>query len=235
MRNGLIAILVMTLTACNQLIGEQGNDERIIEKYAVDDFDEIDIAGAFDITLIPSNSNEVILEVDENLVKYIDISVHSDRLVIDTDRRLNSRKGIKIKVPVKELKRIIASGASDIESSEPIISGDLEIVMSGAGKLDLVLDVKTIDIELSGAALVYLQGVAEKLDVNMSGAGSLEAEGFEVEDCNVHISGVGNASVNVTGSLEVEVSGMGKVDYLGNPKSVKGDVSGIGDISKSNN
>ncbi len=232
MKQGLLILVLLAFTACNQLIGERGNDERITKEITVESFDKIEVSGAFEILLTPSESNVVIIEVDENLLRYIDIYVRGDRLFIETDRRLSSRKGIKIEVPVKELRAISSSGASDIESSEPISSSELEIEVSGAGKLDLKLDVKLVTLDLSGATLVYLEGVAERLEVDMSGAGSLAAEGFEVQDCSVDISGVGHVLVNVSGSLDAQVSGLGKVEYLGEPKSVRGDVSGIGKVSK---
>lgn len=232
MKQGLLILVLLAFTACNQLIGERGNDERITKEITVESFDKIEVSGAFEILLTPSENNVVIIEVDENLLRYIDIYVRGDRLFIETDRRLSSRKGIKIEVPVKELRAISSSGASNIESSEPISSSELEIEVSGAGKLDLKLDVKLVTLDLSGATLVYLEGVAERLEVDMSGAGSLAAEGFEVQDCSVDISGVGHVLVNVSGSLDAQVSGLGKVEYLGEPKSVRGDVSGIGKVSK---
>ena len=235
MQKGLFVLVLLAFTACDMLISERGNDERITEKVTVDDFDKIEISGAFDVMLTPSNSREVIIEADENLLRYIDIVVRGNRLFIETDRRLSSRKGIKIEVPVKDLRRISSSGASDIESSEPIISEELDIDASGAGKIDLKLDVKLVTIELSGAIMIYLEGVAEQLDVEMSGAGSLTADSFEVKNCNVDISGVGHVLVNVSGTLDAQVSGLGKVEYLGNPESVKGDVSGVGNIEKANN
>ena len=225
---------MLTFTACNELIGERGNDERVTKEITVDSFEKIEISGAFKVLLVPSKSHEVIIEVDENLINYIDISVRGNRLFIESDRRLISRKGIKIEVPVKELTEIISSGASDIKSNEPISSKELDIEVSGAGNLDLKLDVKFVSLELSGATMVYLAGVSERLDIEMSGAGSLMAENLELKDCSVDISGVGHVLVNVSGSLEAQVSGLGKVEYLGNPGSVRGDVSGIGDVSKAN-
>jgi hypothetical protein len=50
----------------------------------------------------------------------------------------------------------------------------------------------------------------------------------------VDISGVGHVLVNVSGVLEAQVSGLGKVEYIGEPESIKGDVSGIGNVSKAN-
>ncbi len=235
MSKGLIVMILLASISCSEFIGERGNGERITKTYTVDEFDEIELSGAYDIFLIPSTSNDITIEIDENLLQYIEIYVIGDRLVVGSDRRLNSREGIKIEIPVEGLKRIVTSGASDITSEEPIRSVDLVLKMSGAGKINLNLEVASFELELSGATLVYLQGSARKLVVDMSGAGSLEAENFEVEDCEISISGVGSVSVNVSGTLTAEVSGLGSVDYIGNPKSVKGDVSGIGVVSKSRN
>lgn len=234
MNKGLFILSLLAFTACNELIGERGNDERVTKEITLDSFDKIDISGAFYVTLTPSNSNILTIESDENLLRYIDISVRGNRLFIETDRRLSSRKGIKIGVPIKELKAISSSGASDIISNEPISTAELDVDLSGAGKVDLKLDVKLVTLDLSGAVMVYLEGVAESFEVEMSGAGSLMAEGFEVKDCDVDISGVGHVLVNVTGTLNAQVSGLGKVEYIGNPESVKGEVSGVGDIDKVN-
>jgi Putative auto-transporter adhesin, head GIN domain len=234
MKNGLITILVLSLAACSELIGEHGNGERVTKTFTVDDFNEIEIAGDFNVTLTPSNSNEVTLEVDENLVRFIEISVRGGRLIIDTERRLESRKGINVEIPVKELRKLTCSGAADLSSNKPLVLRKLDMNVSGAGKFDLKLDVKSVSLDLSGATLVYLEGAADDLEVNMSGAGSLAAGGFEVRDCSVDISGVGSALVNVSGTLKAQVSGLGKVEYLGNPESVQGDVSGVGNVNKVN-
>jgi putative autotransporter adhesin-like protein len=235
MKQGLMVLLILSFTACNEIIGERGNGDRITKEFTVDSFEKIDIAGAFDIMLVPSKSSEIVLEVDENLVDYVDISVRGNKLYIDAERRMISRQGIKIKVPVQEISKISSSGASNIESSAPISSKALDIELSGAGKMDLKLDVNYVSLELSGATMVYLDGAGERLEVEMSGAGSLTAEDFEVKDCEVEISGVGHVLVNVSGTLKAQVSGLGKVEYVGDPDRVEGDVSGIGKVSKSNN
>ena len=227
--------MALALAGCDEFLGERGNAVRVSKTYEVDDFSQIEISGTFEVTLTPSRSNEITLEVDENLVDYLDITVVDKRLFIDTDRRLISRKGVKLTIPIRKLNRLESSGAANISSNGQIISNELVLEVSGAGKLDLQLDVNFVSLELSGATAVYLVGAAKRLEVDMSGAGSLSAEGLEVEECSVDISGVGSALVNVTGTLEANVSGLGKVEYTGNPKSVKGDVSGIGDIDKVNN
>jgi hypothetical protein len=235
MRSTIIILALVTITACNEIIGERGNDERVTREITVDSFDKIEISGAFEVTFTSSNSHEVILEADENLLKYIEIGVRGNRLYLETDRRLSSRKGIKIEVPIQELRVISSSGASDLISSNQISTDDLEIDISGAGKVDLKLDAAIVKLNLSGAALVYLEGMAKELEVVMSGAGSLEAAGLEVGDCSISISGVGSALVNVSGRLDASVSGLGKVEYTGSPTAVHGDVSGVGNVKRAKN
>ncbi len=235
MKKGLLVLTLLTLSGCGGLMGERGNGVRVTKTINVDDFTQIDVSGAFEITLVPSGSNEVVIEADENLLAFIEVSVVAGRLFVDSKRRLISRQGINLQLPVRKLTRLESSGAANITSSGQLSSHELALEISGAGKLDLQLDVKFVSLELSGATAVYLEGAAKRLEVDMSGAGSLEADGFEVEECSVDISGVGTALVNVTGSLDASVSGLGKVSYVGNPKTVKGDVSGVGDIDKAHN
>ena len=82
MNKGLFILSLLAFTGCNELIGERGNDERVTKEITLDSFDKIDISGAFYVTLTPSNSNILTIESDENLLRYIDISVQGNRLFI---------------------------------------------------------------------------------------------------------------------------------------------------------
>ena len=227
---GFFAVGLMT--SCLDLVGERGNGVRVEESFKVDDFDQIEIGGEFIVKLTQEDSNEVIIEADENLFDYLEVYVRGNTLEVNTERRLDSRDGIIVNIPVRELSRLSCSGASDVSTAGPIQTGKLDVDVSGAGKLDLKLDAEEISLDVSGATLVYLEGAAQTLEINMSGAGSLEASELEVEDCYAQISGVGKILVNVTGTLDADVSGLGEVEYVGDPESVKGDVSGVGNIGR---
>jgi hypothetical protein len=227
---GLLATVMFS--SCIDLVSERGNGVRVKETFTVDDFDRIEVGGAFIVKLSQENSNEIVVETDENLFDYLRVGVKGNTLEIDSERRLDSRDGIIIAIPVKEISRLSCSGASEVSTTQPLQSGKLDIDLSGAGKLDLQIDAEEISLNVSGATLVYLEGAAQRLNVDMSGAGSLEAAELEVEDCFAQLSGLGKILVNVSGTLDADVSGLGVVEYVGEPESVKGDVSGVGNISK---
>lgn len=232
MQNYLLVLITLLAVSCNQLFGERGNGNRITEIVAVADFERLEIAGGFEVMLSSTTTGNITIEVDENLLRYIKVGVNEGTLTVDTDRRLDSEDGVKLIIPVNNLSVLTSSGASEIKSDGPIRSESLVIELSGAGRLELILESKTVSVDLSGASMVQLEGLAQMLSVDMSGAGSLDASKLITEVCTVQISGVGKALVHATESLEASVSGLGKVEYLGDPKSVKGDVSGVGDVSK---
>jgi hypothetical protein len=232
MRLIIVLLSSIWLTSCIHLTGEKGNGNRLEKNFTVDDFEELSIGGEFIIVLTQGNSGKVVVETDENLLEFIEVGVQGETLEINSERRLDSEEGVIVKITVAQLTGLSCSGASEVSTTNPIQTRKLNIDLSGAGKLDLMLDAEEVSLDISGATLVYLEGAAKTLAIDMSGAGSLEAAEFEVEDCLAQISGIGKILVNVTGTLDADVSGLGEVEYVGEPKSVKGDVSGVGNIER---
>jgi hypothetical protein len=231
----IILLLVPLLYSCDQLFGERGNGVIVTETMTPEPFTDLELSGMFEVILEPGNKVAVAITGDENLLKWIEVDSYANTLSISTTRRLQSRHGITVSITYTGLEEIHSSGASNILAEEAIRAERLRLVISGAGKIELELEVEETDVDLSGAALIYLSGTSGDMAVSMSGAGSLEAFSLETENCELKISGVGNASVNVSGNLDAQVSGVGSIEYMGNPQHVVRNVSGVGKISESNN
>ena len=90
---------------------------------------------------------------------------------------------------------------------------------------------KAIDVEISGAGDVKLAGRAESETVTLAGAGSYDAADLARGATHVTISGVGNGVVQAKDSLDVKISGMGKLEYISDPK-VTQSVIGLGSVRK---
>lgn len=58
----------------------------------------------------------------------------------------------------------------------------------------------------------------EMLDIRITGSGDVKAFDMEVNNSTISISGVGNCEINAVKNLDVTISGIGTVLYLGNPK-----------------
>jgi len=84
---------------------------------------------------------------------------------------------------------------------------------------------------ITGAADFEFSGEQQDaLDIYITGAGNVEAFDMAVKDCNIRISGTGNCEVNVITSLDIVVSGVGNIWYMGTP-TVTTDISGVGEVT----
>jgi len=229
----LVSFLLLTIS-CDTLIYKRGNGEMIVKTQQVDDFGRISLGGNFEVFLRKGDQSEVTLKVDENLEEFIEIDTYNNTLTISTTTRIKSKEGIQVFISYQKLDRIVSSGACSIFTETPIYSDDLKIHLSGAGMMEMELEVTDLTIKLSGAGMLNIRGRSEKLDLNMSGAGSFDGRKLETKDAHVRISGVGGAKVNVSGDLNARVSGVGSIEYSGNPQNITRNVSGIGKISQAN-
>ena len=230
---GAMLFVMIGLTGCNFDIGERGNGELVDDIRNTGSFQELELQGNFEVILQKSNDANVVIHTDENLIGLIEVENSGGRLIISTTRRLRPSRSSKIIVNYETLDHIQVSGAASLHSENVVEGRSLQLVMSGAGEVDLDVDLGRLQINVSGAGAVKLRGSVEEQYIEMSGAGGYDAEDLESRRCKISISGVGGAKVNVTEDLQAQVSGVGGVTYSGNPVSVKSDVSGIGSISAS--
>jgi len=232
MNRSILLLFLLPVFGCSQILGEHGNGNIITESREIDSFDRLSVAGKFDVSLVHDYSKKVHIRADENLMQYIEVYNRGNTLHIDEERNLMSSNNIEISVPFQSLERIASAGASNIKNEDTIESEEMDIDLSGAGKLNLMLRSNVLSIDLSGAGMVYLSGRSNSLDASMSGARSLDALSLPVNVCSMAISGVGNARLHVNESLHASVSGLGGIQYMGDAEKVISDVSGIGKVTR---
>ncbi|MEM6523096.1 MAG: head GIN domain-containing protein [Bacteroidota bacterium] len=227
---GLSVLIMLTVSGCSRMIGERGNGIVITENFTVENFNKIDVGGSFEIRLEKRSTPGVTITTDENLFDFISVTSDGERLTISSEKTLVSRDGVQVVIGYSELRAISVGGAASLISDQTISEDYLDLEMSGAGAVDLDLDMKALEISVSGAGAMELTGQVIEQRIRMSGAGGLDAKDLVSEKCEIDISGVGGASVHVTEKLMATVSGVGGITYRGNPTDVQKDVSGIGTV-----
>ncbi len=104
---------------------------------------------------------------------------------------------------------------------------------------ELLIEITTKDltsIECSGAndiaGSIELEGEVEKFFSDLSGAGSINARSLIANKVYISVSGAASATVHAKEFLDASVSGVGSIDYFGNPQNTKTNVSGVGSITR---
>jgi hypothetical protein len=206
-----VLLFAFAITGCG-FWGVRGNGRMRDESRNVTEFRKIEAGGAFTIHVKVGTAASIRINAEENLLSYIRTNVRGNTLVIDTRKNISPRKEILIEITTSNLSDIEVSGANNV---------DVEGINENEFKVDL-----------SGAGNIHLKGEVEKFRAELSGAGNINARNLKANEVRISVSGAASADVYATKYLDASVSGVGSIDYYGNPEKTKTNVSGVGSISR---
>jgi len=93
------------------------------------------------------------------------------------------------------------------------------------------LTADVVTTRISGSGDVDLTGTADEQRATLEGSGDYRAGALATRAAEVVLSGSGDATVDVSGTLRADVSGSGSVTHTGGA-SVTGSVTGSGDVRR---
>jgi len=230
----ILPIIALVTMACSfgvnfKSIRGSGNLET--EERSVSGFDTVSLAGMGDLHIVQGDEESLSIEAEDNLLQYITTEVVGSELRIGIKDGANilPTKSIKFTLGVKELNKVSVSGAGNV-SADSLESDNLELSVSGAGNIDLKdLNVKDLVVHSSGTGNFTMAGKADTQNITISGAGNYRGGDLESNSAELTVSGAGNSTLWVKDSLQVKISGFGRVEYYGEPK-VTQDISGGGSV-----
>ena len=132
----------------------------------------------------------------------------------------------------EEVRKLNTSGSGKIKGLNTIKADRLEIETSGSSDVDLNLEAMYLKTESSGSSDIRLRGIADIHEFEVSGSGDLYAFDLVSKNVRIRISGSGQAWVSVSDTLNLQLSGNGRVLYKGDPVKVTQEISGSGTIEK---
>lgn len=211
-----------------------GDDNRadITEFRPVGTFTGIDVFGNVELDLVQdSGVPSVEVKGHPSVIHDLRTEVVDGVLKIYTSKFFVGRE-IKVNIVNANYDRINASGATDLRTFGKITAERLDITMTGASKADLKVSVsQDIKVDISGASNLEIEGVAYQLKSNSTGASKMDAEDLLVRNARIVGTGATQVNLNVTDSLEVDMTGASSVTNRGKPSYLKESKLGISNIS----
>mgnify|MGYP003147478204 FL=1 len=97
----------------------QGNGDVVTIERSVGDYDEVAMAGWFDVELVSGSEGELTLKGESNLLEHIVTEVKNGKLTIKVEKGLNLRpsnwkSGIYVTVPIESIDSVSLSGSGDL-------------------------------------------------------------------------------------------------------------------------
>ena len=199
-----------------------------------DDFDKLEVAGAFQVYVTYSSTESIEVEAPENLQKHIELNVRSEKLKIRVKKntQIKSSCGLKIHIKTSKLNDFDISGASSVSLNNMLKDNFFYLKSSGAAKFSGELQVKEAEIKLNGASKAHLTGMATNANLELSGASNVNDYDFEVNNLNVDMSGASSAQITSLKSVKGDVSGASSLKYEGNPSVDKVHTSGAASVGR---
>jgi hypothetical protein len=193
--------------------GVRGSGTVKTESRSATGFSSIAFNSEGKVTVRQTGKESLTISAEDNLLSLLESRVTNRTLSIGTvnNTDINPTKPIEFVIEVKSLEGFKMTGVGSIEANG-IQSKQMTIALTGVGEMKI-------------------EGNADSLDLHLEGVGSYNGEAFKTKQANVRSEGVGGAVLNVRDRLDVAVSGVGTVEYIGSPKVQKSG-QGLGQVKQ---
>jgi hypothetical protein len=177
-------------------------------------FSKIEIKFPAKLTITKSSFSNIKLKMDKNFIDNIFFKVYNDTLHIYTDSSISTRLKTEIVINAKFLEMLKVGGTTNA-----YIKG---------------FNVSSFKLLVSGTAKVtFLSGSINRLSLQSSGTSKINLDKIYVNQATIESRGTSKTIINVSEKLNVNLSGIAKVQYFGNPRIQK-KTKGLGKLIKMN-
>lgn len=213
--------------------GEPGSGNIVTENREVAGFDQIVFQSEGEVTVAVGATESLMVEVDDNLQRYVETSVANGTLTIVSTTDIAPTESPVFTIGAATLTGIDLAGVGSI--SVDTIAGDrFSVSATGVGGVDVAsLEVGELVVRLNGVSTITLAGTADRQDVVVDGVGSYEGSDVASRSAVVVARGGAAAVVWVSDELDAVAENTGVVSYYGSPvvteeTSGQGSITGLG-------
>jgi hypothetical protein len=228
MRKSIAAAVIAAsaaLTACGQTRSENGGPT-VARNYPVGSFDQIEVAGPYDVQVRTGAAPSVAARGPEKLLEHTVVEVRDGKLVIRPEHKggffhtgwhFNNKAELTVVVP--QLRGATIQGSGDIRVDQ--VKGDrFDGTVAGSGGLDVgTIEVQSLKLAIAGSGGAKTgAGHAQNASFDIAGSGDIDAKGVQAQTASVSIAGSGNVVAHATGTADVSIMGSGDVAVTGGAK-----------------
>jgi hypothetical protein len=228
MRKSIAAAVIAAsaaTSACGHARSEDGGPT-VARNYQVGGFDQIDVAGPYNVTVRTGFGPSVAATGSEKMIEHMVVEVRNGKLLIHPERQKGWFSGgwnfhgkVDLAVTVPQLRGASIAGSGDIRVDQ--VKGDrFDGAVAGSGNLDVgTIEVQTLQFSIAGSGDAKAgagKAVSTKFDI--AGSGGIDARGVQATTADISIAGSGSVHAHATGTADVSIMGSGDVDVTGGAK-----------------
>ncbi len=186
-KTGILILMVVLLGACRY---KTGSGNIITDNRSLAAFTGVKASSGFEVEIKTGMPQSVMVEADDNLMKYIITEVNNGMLRIGIrDNTSLHDAHLKVFVTAPEINKVLASSAAEITVKNWLrSSGKITLDASSGAGIETDLDAPEIDADASSGSTLKLTGRTMNLLAKASSGGSVKASGLMSENATARSS-----------------------------------------------
>ena len=209
------------VSSCGRSV--HGSGRVISETRNTENFIAVDASGSVKVELRIGDKNSVVVEADDNVIRYVETKVSGNSLNIKL-KELTSLTNVTIHVYVTapRFQEINASASAEITSKDVLTTDNIELKANSSGSITAELDAPKVLLFAESSGEVNVRGRTRNLAASASSSGEIKADHLLAENVKAEAESSGDISVFASISVNASASSSGSVSYTGGaPKVVK--------------
>ncbi|MEO7307979.1 MAG: head GIN domain-containing protein [Ferruginibacter sp.] len=223
-----ILFLLFTLVTIASCRSTTGSGKLITQTRPAGNFDGINVSGDFEVEVKIGTGTSVVIEADDNIMKYIETTTAGSTLKIYTEGLHNySDVHMKVYITTPSLKKINASSSADVMVEQPLVSTDKLVFKASSGsEIKTEVDAPEVSADASSGATISLHGKTRSYYAESSSGADIKSWDLLSENTTVSVSSGASAKVHASIKLNATASSGASISYHGAANVVKSVSSG---------
>ncbi|MDR2801854.1 MAG: DUF2807 domain-containing protein [Prevotellaceae bacterium] len=204
-------------------------------------FTNLSIAGTFEVTAVPSDTNYILIKATEKILPHIRTETTNNGDMKIYVERVRAKGWAKAHIVVyysdwKSVEQLRLSGAVRFTCSDTLKAPTFSAKLSGASNIDIAVNNRYSDLDVSGASQITANIIAEKINIgvsgaskatlsgkspyvdsNLSGASKISAGNLAADTVKIQSSGSSKMDIQANNFLDIHASGASHIEYSGTP------------------
>ena len=228
-----ILFLFFTLIIISSCSHTTGSGNIISEHRPAGNFDAITVGGGFEVEVKIGPVTSVVVEADDNIIKYIETQTIGNTLKISTEDLHNyNNVHMKVFITTPSLKMIKSSASAEVVVQDVLVNtGKSTFKASSGSSIKTAVDAPEVDADASSGASITLEGKTQSYTSEASSGAEIKSRDLLSENTTVKVSSGASAKVHASVSLNATASSGASVTYHG-AANVNKTVSSGGSVDK---
>lgn len=189
------------------------------EKRELDNFHSVSIIGKIRCELYKAETPG--LELILKRTEFENVITENENGELSLRLKTNTAKDaeVRIKLYYTQLDEMKVQAQSLIVSSEVINEEEIFFSSKSGGKMELKLNLSSLEAEVKQGGILVFRGAVEKQEVSVSTGGTYSAYELKSQDAYVKANSGGKAKVSVSRIIDATANSKAFIGYQGNPVS----------------